>query len=538
MKIKKLLALSLSLLMAAGVISGCGGNSNSKDGTGSAQSNSSSAQGESGAGDIKTLTIGTGQSCGTLDPLQAYDGWYAVRFGIGQTLTKLEEDFSISPWLVEEGYTVSEDNKTWTFTIRDDVAFSNGTPLTAELAKASIENVFENGTRGPEYFTYTSIEADGQTLIINTEKPEPILPNKLADPLFTIIDTTVDMTNIADEGPIGTGPFVVKSFNQTTKECVVEKNENYWNGDAQVDEIRFVYTEDQPAITMALQNGEFDAVYNVSMTDVEKFANDSAYTVSTNPSGRTTHGFMNQNGVLGDEVLRQAILRYLDKETFCKSLLNGQYIAGKTLITSAAPYGYDELTDINAYDPESAVKLLDDAGYADKDGDGYRETPDGDPIDLKFVYYTGRPEQEIMVEATQQELKKLGIKVTTQVNDTQTVINLLQSGGYDMLCMSINVLNCGDPENHLTSYFKTGGSNASYGYSSAEFDALIDALSITADPDKRIDLVKQAEQILLDDSVCIYYCYPIMNFVMKRNISGITSTPADFYWVDENTQVE
>ena len=90
---KKILALLLCLAMAGTLLSGCGGggSEDSADGTGS-------------RGGSKSLVIGTGQSCGTLDPLQSYDGWYAVRFGFGQTLTKLNDDFSVSGWLVERGW--------------------------------------------------------------------------------------------------------------------------------------------------------------------------------------------------------------------------------------------------------------------------------------------------------------------------------------------------------------------------------------------------------------------------------------------------
>lgn len=526
---RKILALLLCLAMSGGLLAGCGkGDGKTADGS----------DGASHTEQSKNIVIGTGQSCGSLDPLQSYDGWYTVRFGIGQTLTKLNDDFSVSGWLAEDDYTVNEDNTVWTFTIRENAAFSNGTRLTAELAKASLEYVFENGTRGAEYFTPASIEAEGQTLTITTEKPEPILPNKLADPYFTIIDTTVDLSSMADKGPVGTGPFVVKSFDPVTKETVVVKNENYWGGEVLADQITFLYTEDQSTLTMGLQSGDFDAVYNVSMTSIRDFENNEDFTIVRTASGRTAHGFMNQNGALGDETLRQAVMRYLNKASYCADLLNGEYVVGKTLLTSASAYGYEELTDINAYDPEGAERLLDEAGYADIDGDGFRETPDGEKINLRFVYYTGRPEQQILVEATQLELARLGIRVTPEVHDTQTVIDMLGSGDYDMLCMSINALNCGDPENHMTTYFKTGGSYNSFGYSSEAFDAVMDELTVTADPDRRVQLVKEAEQILMDDSVCIYYCYPVMNFVTKSNVSGITSTPADFYWVSENTDIQ
>lgn len=496
-----------------------------------------SSDGDSSSDEPKVLVLGSGQSAGTMNPINAYDGWYMIRYGIGQTLTKMNDDMSISGWLVEDDYSANADNTVWTFHIKDGITFSNGNKLTAELAKASLENVYTNGERGPEYFTPKSIEADGQTLTITLDEAEPILPNKLADPLFTIIDTSVDYPNIDETGGIGTGPFVMESFDLNTKECKVVKNEKYWGGDVALDKIDFVYTEDQSTITMALQKGEFDAVYNVSMTDIGTFQSDSKYTIVSNASGRTTIGFMNQNKQLGDKVLRQAILQNLDKDTYCKSLLNGQYIPGKTLLTSAADYGYDELNDPNAYNPQNAKKLLDDAGYVDKDGDGFREDPNGNPLNLRFVYYTGRPEQQIVVEATQASMATIGVKVTPEVHDTQTVMDMQQSGDYDLLCMSINMMNCGDPENQINTYFCEGGSYNATGYKSEQFNSLMKQVHVTADPTQRKNLVKQAEQVLLDDAVAIYFCYPIMNFVLQQGVQNVYSTPADFYWVDENTTV-
>ena len=106
-----------------------------------------------------------------------------------------------------------------------------------------------------------------------------------------------------------------------------------------MDQVTFVYTEDQSTLTMGLQSGDFDAVYNVSMTSIGDFEDNDDYIIVRTASGRTTHGFMNQNGVLGDETLRQAIMRYINKESYCEDLLNREYVVGKTLLTSASAYG-------------------------------------------------------------------------------------------------------------------------------------------------------------------------------------------------------
>ena len=506
--LSKVLTIATALTVLAATFMGCAGSGTGADGSAKAAAegqeaiNEKEGGGRDNAGGTekgdsagKTLIIASGQSAATLDPVNAYDGWYSVRYGICQTLTKMNDDLSISGWIAEDGYTSSIDHKAWKFRIRENVCFSNGNKLSAEIVKASLENVFENGTRGEEYFTLDHIDADGQELTIYTRTSEPILPNKLADPLFCIIDTTVDNSGIAEKGPIGTGPFICESFDSVTKECIVKRNENYWGGvsgnkEVKCPRIDFVYTEDQSALTLGLTSGDFDAVYNVSMTDIDAFEENGAYRVISNPGGRTAHGFMNWNRALGDKALRRAIMQAIDKETICSVQLNGQYLPGKTLITPAADYGYDEIENPDPYDPENAKKLLDDAGYLDRDGDGFREAPDGSKLELGFVYYTGRPEQQVMVEASQMQLAEIGIKLTPELQDTQTVINRLKSGDFDLLCMSINVMNCADPENHLNTYFKKGGSYNAYGYDNEELNATFEKLAVTSEAAEGKELVK------------------------------------------------
>lgn len=535
----------LGVACATTLMAGCG---NAKDTTKEDASTESASAGstasdsiseKSGDSDeVKTLHIGSGQSCTTMDVTHSYDGWYQVRYGLAQTLTKMNNDMTISGWLVEDDYSPNDDFTEWTFTVKEGVVFSNGKACDGEAVKASLEYLFAHSERGGEYFTPASIEADGQKVIIKTDVAEPILPNKLADPLFAVVDATADDSNITEEGLPGTGPFVLESFDTTSFECIVDKNENYWGGDVACDRIDFYFTEEQTVLTNSMLTGQFDAVYNLSMEHIGDFEDKDGYKISRTASGRTTHGFMNQNGPLGDPVLRQAILQSLDKETYCDVLLKGQYVPGKTLITSSADYGFDELTDPNEFNPDHAVKLLDDAGYEDVDGDGFRETPDGQPLDLKFTYYQGRPEQELLVGITAQDMAKIGIKITIDLKDSETVMNMLAAGEYDMLCMNINVLNCADPENHMRTYFGGEGSYSSTGWDSKEYDKVIKKLESTADPAERRALVLEGEQMLLDDGTAIFFCYPLMNFVMKDTVSGLESTPADYYWVNENTCID
>ena len=143
----------------------------------------------------------------------------------------------------------------------------------------------------------------------------------------------------------------------------------------------------------------------------------------------------------------------------------------------------------------------------------------------------------MLVEATCQEMAKIGIKITPDLKDTSTVMDKLSSGDYDLLCMNINVLNCADPENHMKTYFGTDGSYSTCGWNNTEFDGLLEKLAQASDPQERKEITMQCEQLLLDDAVCIFYCYPLMNFVTKSNVSGITCSPSDYYWVSEETAI-
>ena len=538
MRRKAILALLLSTMLMLFLVSCGSSGSNESASSGS----SAAASGGSGAAvpTDKVMKIGSTQACTSLDPANGYDHWYTVRYGVGETLMKFNDDMTPSPWLAAEMPTVSDDQLTWTVNVRDDVTFSTGEKLTGEKVKAALERQCNENDLAKNYFKLKEITADGQTVAITTESPVPIMPYLLADPVFVIYDTA-DLTDVAEKGPIATGPFVFKSFDSVAQNVSVASNDNYWNGTPSVSGLDFVLIPDPVTLGMSLKNGEIDAGYGVGIEDMEYFEGDSNYTVSATASGRTTFGFMNQSEgkALKDETLRQAIIRMLDREAYCDVQFYGQYVPGKTPLASSLPYGYDELKDINAYDLNGAIKLLDEAGYVDADGDGWRDMPDGSPLEISITSYEGRVEIPVLAQIMQQEGKEIGLHFEINNTDSSTAWNLLTTGEYDVLIMSVNMAASGDPETAMKSYFRsyseeTPNYNLS-GYSDPEVDALFDKLSVEFDIDKRIELVKQIEQMMMDDSCCIYFCYPLINYVTKSDVVGLVSHTSDYYWANVET---
>lgn len=359
------------------------------------------------AADAKEITIGVTSFADTLEPTEQYFSWVVSRYAIGECLTKFDEEGEIVPCLAES-WENSEDGKTWTFKIREGVKFSNGDDMTPEMVMASIQRTVDKSDRVPEFFDLDSMEVDGQNLIFHLNRANANMAGSLADPLFLIVDTNVDDSIFAMEGPICTGPYKVESFSPTDS-CVVTKNENYWDGAVPLDKVTLKCVDDQTTRSMALQTGEIDIAYNLKTENLIEFEGNDNYEIQELQSLRSTYAFMNQSEgrALSDKALRQALLRGLDKQTYCDVLLEGGATAGKAPVPPTLDFGFDDLNDENSYDPEGAKAILEEAGYKDTDGDGFVETPDGDPLTLDFVIYTSRAELGVYAQAAQASLKEI-----------------------------------------------------------------------------------------------------------------------------------
>lgn len=516
--VKKILTGALVLVMALSLFS-CGGG------------------GDSSGGDSSEITIGVTSFADTLEPTEQYFSWVVSRYAIGETLVKFDANGELAPCLAES-WEPSKDQKSWIFKIREGVKFSNGDEMTPELVKASIERVYAMSDRAESFFKPESIEVDGQNLVITTAEPNASVPGSLADPLFLIVDTSegVDQDSFAMNGPICTGPYVVESFSPTDS-CVVVRNENYWDGEVPFEKVTLKCIDDQTTRSMALQNGEIDIAINLKTENVADFEGNDNIEIQQLESLRSTYAFMNQNGALGDLKLRQALLRALDKETYCKTLLDGGATAGKAPVPPTLDFGFDELKDENSYNVESAKKLLADAGYKDIDGDGFVETPSGDKLELNFVIYTSREELNVYAQAAQSSCKEVGINLKLNTVSYETLLDMRDSGDYDLLIWNVLVANTGDPENYLRENWYSASPNNTSGYSNKTVDAKLDELAKTFDEDARKALIIDIQQEIMDDAATVFFGYETTYLFSNKRLTGVTMFPMDYYWLTKDIKL-
>lgn len=523
----KTLTLTVLSLLVLCIITACGQTTTST--STSSSSGEKAAEADKGSAGTPThLNVAVFWLGSNLDPAEEWNGWTLTRAAIGETLIQFDENMKLVPKIADSWDRI--DDTTWHFHIRDGVTFHNGNKVTADAVKKSIERSMELNERGQSTLPVASMTAEGQDLTIKTTEPYASLLGSIAEPLFVIVDTSADTSQFKSE-PIATGPFMVTGYTPD-QEIQVKKYDGYWDGAADVDTITFKYIKDDSTRALALQSGEIDVASNVGRSSLALFQDQSQYTIDEIPSLRTQFVWFNtQNPLLSEPDVRRAISYGIDREMYANTLVGGQ--AAKGPFTSALPFGYDQVKGYD-YEPETAKKLLDEAGYKDADGDGIREK-DGQKLTLQFILNSAYESDSIVAAAMQSQLKEIGVNL--EMTSYEDLTDHQKSGNYDLALTSINTGITGDPQYILDFYFKTGAEWNIGGYSNPKLDAVIQQLHSEFDVEKRYELAADAQQMILDDAAYMFITYTPINIVSKSTVQGATMYPIDFYLLDRNIQV-
>lgn len=552
---KKTLAISLTAAMALGTLAGCGGGSDNgaADGSQAGSTAASTATETKSTGD-KHLNFGCYVYSTDYDPA-AYQNaaWDAMRHGVAECLFKFNDDLTVANNLCDD-YTVSDDHKTWTFHIVDGVKFSNGDACDATAVANSLNrlyNVCATDAKSSTPETYLAMEsitanADDNTVTIVTKEAYADLPSILCFPFYEIIDVQGDLTDAEHDYSadptlvIGTGPYVIKSKDQTTKNSELVKNENYWNGEVPYDSVSILFIEDDSTKAMSLQSGDIDLTENITTaSDLNSLKENDDYYVSQTPGMRTGFAYVNFNGVLKNDALRQAVMMAVDGQTQCDVTVNGMYTYGYAVLPSTLSYDYSALNYKYGYDVEGAKKLLDDAGIVDTDGDGVREL-DGQNINLNYITYVNRCLADF-AQAIQISLSEIGIGCTINNVDSDTEWNLMQAGEYDLCDSNWTTVGTGEPSvflknwyggDHGSEFYSNGGGTNYCFYENDEFDGYYDQYMASTDTAERADLVIKMEQVLLDDAAVLVHGYYNSSMISnKSKVAGADISTVDYYWL-------
>ena len=457
--------------LAALVLTACGGGDG---GDGSA----SEPSGGSRAADTEaSVTFAMGRPAGNLDP-HLYDGLWNVQNLVFEPFVQYGQDGEIVPALAEK-WEVSEDGKTYTFTLRQGVTFSDGTPWDATAAKWNLERwvgIPDNDFLGST-MRITSIDTpDPQTVVLQLSSAYPLLLQEfsITRPVRLLSPKAVDASGAYTE-PIGTGPFVVQS--NESSETVLVRNEDYWGDKPQFAELVLKVLPDAKARINALRTGEVD----VTGGDfVAPLSPDDAATLEDSPSGTKLVKGTNTSTLLlayntdkgkvaSDQAVREAIDAAIDRQALV-NVYQGYAEPAGSLFPSTIPHS--DGAPAPERDLEAAQAKLEDAGWT---GDGIR-SKDGKKMEMVLaVSEEAAPGSRALGEGIQAQLRELGIEVKVQDLDHATRHDVIPARQYDM-ALFYTIGAPYDPHNSLTDLFKSTVPSGPDGkiYLDPEFDPYID----------------------------------------------------------------
>lgn len=545
--IKSRLALPLLALTAlALVLAACGSGASTTPGGGDGSSGSSTSVDTAQAVDGGILRIGYTDPPDGINP---FVGSNQVSYIIFQemypALVQYDENYELTgDWA--ESWTVSDDNRTYTFALRPG-AWSDGTPLTSADAVWTFETVLKykdvsTGLMAAYIDGVESVEApNDQTLIVTYAKPKAtalanlqpfyILPKHVFEQHVGNGGKGLDKWDMKAEGElVGGGPFTVKAYDEKGT-TLLERNPGYYGPKPHLDAIGITVYQNPDAMVSAFKAGEIDAMDKVPVTLVEQ--------IKAMPDVQVVEGLVPDVVNIGfnanpkktnhrellDPVVKNAMAHAVNRDKIIETVFNGYAEPAASILTPIAGDYLDPSIAPETYDLALANKLLDDAGYA-KGADGIRTTPEGERMSYEVILPTDIQGQQRKFEIIQEDWKAIGIETVGKPMDGSAAWDAMMAPDGKYLDFDIHMwswLGYIDPDFMLmTVMCDQYGNWSDTGYCNPEYDALYAKQAVEMDPAKRIELVHEMQQILYRDHPYIFIAQSEFIRAYKGNWTGIT----------------
>ncbi len=473
----------------------------------------------------------------SLDPHGSNDVPSAkVCYNIYESLVYFDQNSELQPLLATDWEAV--DDLTWEFSLRQGVKFHDGSELTAEAVKASFDRLLDPEVASPRFFLFSMLEeviiVDDYTVQFVTQFPFAPLPAHLAHNGGAIISLAAIEADYAEmeagndpgtylsTNPVGTGFFKLESW-EPGNQLKLVRNEDYWGENAKLASVTFRVVPESLTRLSELETGFAHIADPVEPSDISRVNNmDNAYMDITSVTVMAYIGYNCDKAPYDDVRVRQAIAMAINKEEIIEGAYEGTAIPAEGPIAPGV-FGHDETIRGLPYDPERARELLADAGYAD----GFSTT----------IWTNDNPVRIMIAEYVQSELRDLNIDVEVEVLEWGAYLENTAAGMHDMFILgwstptldadyAVYALfhsdNVGDPGNRA--FFRNEAA-----------DELLDRGRQEPDPDERLKIYSELQEILIEEAPMLYLVYNENLAGVNNNVKNFWVTPASMFMLQDVT---
>ena len=486
-----------------------------------------------------TLAFARQADCLYLDPVHIEtnaDIWLALNLYDMLILPTLDGK-GLKPGLATS-WTIAEDGLSVELSLRPDIKFADGSPITLEDVKWSLERASNQTSGGTFAFLLSSVASvetkPPSTIVVHLKHPDPAILQALATFNSSIVPkklllsapgaTLDDKSKAFAEHPVGSGPFLLKSWTHNSEMTLV-RNPYYWQKGADgkplpyLDGIRLPIIPDDATRILKLKAGEIDATEFVPLSRVQEMKADPNINMVLFPSEKVIYLNIDnrptlangQKNPMADVRVRQALNYATDKDALVQVLTYGVGTLQKSVMPMSTPLAYSDGVPY-PYDADKAKALLTAAGY-----------PNG--FEITAMALAGFADDVAELSAVQQMWSQVGVKLNIQQLENSTKVADENAGKFD-LESSLWTNDINDPS-EITSYFMipaTSDSNHT-GYDDKDIDKWFTASQSEADVAKRTALYKQIQQRYVADAPIVFLLeipYPI---AMRKNVKGFVQIP-------------
>lgn len=568
MKMKNVAAVAMAGCMAAS-LAACGGSASTAASTEtSTAASTEAATGEESTGAASGFTVQYGPNPETLDPAlnSSIDGANTL-ITVFEPLLLIDENNEVIPGQAES-YTVSDDGLVWTFTMRDGLKWSDGSDLTAKDFEYSFKRLAAPDTAAPYAETVVGMidgyedavgnpdadgnmttepdfdalnvvaSEDGKTLTVTLSYPCAYFDKLAAFAAMSpvqqaTVEANGDAWCTAPDTYVCNGPYYISDW-VPSERIVLTKNPNYvggWDSSKIVsDTITLLLLEDSSAAYAAYNSGEAQLIKDVPTDEIPSLtkAEDGGDFYVDTILGTYYISLNDQREPFTDVNVRKALSLAIDRDYVANTIMQGTYtpadnIVGPGIVDENGMFydnangGKTYISDDYEANLEAAKQALADAGYPNGEGFPTIEYSTNDA-----GYHTP------VAEYLQQAWGELGITVNINKVEWASFTPLRRAGDYDA---SRNgwVMDYNDPSNMLE-LFTTGNGNNDGKYSSADFDAAIEASKV-ADKSVHFQKLHEAEDILMNDYACIPVAYYNDFWLQSPSLKGTWHSPYGYWYL-------
>ncbi|EEK52755.1 Oligopeptide transporter, periplasmic-binding protein [Bacillus cereus ATCC 10876] len=489
-----------------------------------------------------TLVVGISKPGGVFLPYFQQNGWDGnVTSVIFASLVSTDKQGKPIPELAEK-WDVSSDQLTYTFHLRKDLKFSDGSPLTADDVAFTLTLLHDKAYEGEVDISQyavkggkeykegkaTSIEGiqvvDQQTIKITTEKVNSqaifVLGGTVLSKAYYGKDykqnTSLDYLKDLYGKPLAAGPYKFEKY-IPGQEVRFVANENYYAGKPKIQNFIYKITSGDTKLQL-FQTGEVDHTGLGTGDEVLEQAKALEFAniqIETAPS--FSYIYMNNNKpYLKDKKVRQALIYGLDRKKYVDTALKGYGTVANVPIHPTSWAYTEEGVNKYEYDKEKAKKLLDEAGWK-VGSDGIREK-DGQKLKLSYFGPSSAKDSDLLIPIAKENYKEIGVEFNPEFMDFNTMLSKVNKGDYDLASVSTPITS--DPSETAGEYLSTAN-ETSLGYKNAKVDELIQKGIETVDIEKRKPIYKELYKELSDDPPVILLNYRRTITGYNGNIKGI-----------------